>query len=139
MTKLEKLKLQHIHLPDSHFKASINLGWMKLDKYYTLSDKTPAYRAAIAIHPSMKMKWFDAKWQKTHPGWIAEAGDAVTSLYSEYKRRHADEALMVNQPARKLTEFERYNLLDNDYDTTDDLERFLREERAPASTNPLTW
>jgi len=139
MSKLEELKEQHIHLPSSHFKASINLGWKKLDKYYELSDLTPAYRAAIVVHPVFKMKWFESKWSKTHPVWITNARKAVTLLYNEYKQRHADDALAPVAPPKELSEFERYNLLDNDYDTDDDLERYLREDRAPAKTNPLTW
>lgn len=139
MTKLEDLKQQHLHLPDSHFKASINLGWQKLNKYYTLSDQTPAYRAAIVVHPSKKMKWFESKWFKSHPQWITNAKEAVTSLYNEYKRRHADEALVLSEPGKELTEFERYNLLEDDYDNNDDLDRYLREERTPKDTDPLAW
>ena len=81
MTKLEELKEQHYHLQDSHFKASIHLGWKKLDKYYNLSDETAAYRAAIVIHPAKKMRWFKAKWSKTHPQWIVSAKKAVYSFY----------------------------------------------------------
>ena len=139
MTKLERLKEQHTYLPNSHFKASINLGWKKLDKYYTLSDDTPAYRAAIAIHPSKKLKWFESKWKQSHPEWLPELKTAVEELYNEYKLRHADEALTTKQSTIELTEFEQYNLLEDDYATDDDLERFLREERAPPGTNPLIW
>jgi hypothetical protein len=32
ITKLEALKVKHKYLPDTHFKAAINLGWKKLDK-----------------------------------------------------------------------------------------------------------
>ena len=139
MTRLEELK-QHLFLAESHFKACINLGWTKLNKYYTLSDSTPAYRAAIVVHPSKKMRWFEVKWSKEHPDWIPIAREAVTSLYNEYKLRHADEVLTTGAPtAAELSEFERYNMLEDDYDMDDDLERYLREERAPASTNPLQW
>jgi hypothetical protein len=139
MTELEDLKQLHDLLPTSHFKASINLGWKKLNKYYTLSDQAPAYRAAIVIHPAKKMKFFKVKWQTTHPEWIPDTKAAITTLYNEYKRRHADEAIIPAQPTKELTKFERYSLLEDDYDTMDDLERYLREERAPKDTNPLTW
>jgi hypothetical protein len=138
LTKLERLKQQYNHLPNSHLRASINLGWKKLDKYYSLSDQTPAYRAAIAIHPAKKMRWFELKWSESHPQWISEARAAITSLYNEYKQRHIDEAIQPSLPNKELTEFERYNLLDDEHEL-DDLERFLREERAPSSTNPLVW
>ena len=139
MTKLEELKEQHYHLQDSHFKASIHLGWKKLDKYYNLSDETAAYRAAIVVHPAKKMRWFKAKWSKTHPQWIVAAKKAVYSFYNEYKRRHADEALTAGKPSKDLTEFERYNRLEDDYDDTDDLDRYLHEDRASSDTNPLAW
>ena len=139
MTKLEALKTSHMHLPNTHFKAAINFGWKKLDKYYQLSDNTPAYRAAIVIHPAKKMAWLEAKWRQHHPLWITAAKDAVYSLYDEYKRRHADEALITSQSTTELSDFERYNLLEDEHSLSDDLERYLREERAPAGTNALTW
>ena len=139
MTKLERLKSQHAHLPNSHFKASINLGWKKLDKYYTLSDDTPAYRAAIVVHPSKKMKWFEQKWQVSHPEWLLQVKDAIATFYNTYKQRHADEAIIERLPAKEMTEFELYNLPEDDTTPSDDLERYFREERASPGTNPLTW
>jgi hypothetical protein len=108
MSRLEELKEHHTFLPASHFKASVNLGWKKLDKYYRLSDKSPAYRAAIAVHPSKKMRWFEAKWNKHHPEWIAAARDDITALYNEYKTRHADEAITSTAPPIELSEFDTY-------------------------------
>ena len=39
---------------EHHFSTNINLGWQKLDHYYTLTDSTPIYRAAVFLHPCMK-------------------------------------------------------------------------------------
>lgn len=94
ITKLERLKAQYSHFPNSYFKAAINLGWKKLDKYYIVSDNTPAYKAAIVVHLSKKMEWFKQKWQDLHPEWIPQVKKAVTALYNEYKQRHANEALV---------------------------------------------
>lgn len=58
LTKLEELKKRHQYKEDTHIKAAINLGWKKLNKYYELSDLTPAYRAAVALHPHFKLRWF---------------------------------------------------------------------------------
>ena len=139
MTKLEALKVKQRYLPDTHFKAAVNLGWKKLDEYYELSDKTPAYRAAIFIHPAKKLAWFEAKWTAMHPTWITKAKKAIYSLYSEYKRRYADEAIIASVSAEDLTDFERYNLLEDEHSLNDDMERYIREERAPKDTNPLAW
>jgi hypothetical protein len=34
------------------FCAEINHGWMKLNKYYELTDRSPAYIAALVLHPA---------------------------------------------------------------------------------------
>jgi hypothetical protein len=34
------------------FCAEINHGWMKLNKYYELTDRSPAYVAALVLHPA---------------------------------------------------------------------------------------
>lgn len=141
LTELETLKRDHQYQPSSHYKACINLGWKKLNKYYELSDVTPAYRAAIAVHPCFKMRWFEKQWRRSHPHWIDEARDRIRELFDEYKRRHCDDVRTVTsaQRSKELTKFERYNMCDDDVETGDDLERFLREERAPKGTNPLAW
>ncbi|KAK4077565.1 hypothetical protein Purlil1_12327 [Purpureocillium lilacinum] len=36
----------------SHFKSGIDCGWRKLEDYYVKTDRTPVYRAALALHPS---------------------------------------------------------------------------------------
>lgn len=142
LTKLETLKKEHHHQADTHFKASINLGWKKLNKYYSLSDSTPAYRAAIALHPAYKMHWFHKQWSKEHPLWIDDARDKIYALYKEYERCHGDELGDADEPAlpvKELTEFERYNVISDNTLGGNELERFLSESIEPPSTNPLTW
>jgi len=85
-TKLEDYKRQQRYQPYSHFKACINLGWKKLDKYYRLSDSTSACRAAILIYPYRKMGWFDKHWG-SHPEWISAAKKAVQDSFYGYERR----------------------------------------------------
>lgn len=43
----------------THFKASVNIGWKKLDHYYALSDKAPAYALAVFFHPHYRYEWFE--------------------------------------------------------------------------------
>jgi hypothetical protein len=138
--KLEALKKQYHHRPSTHFKASINLGWKKLNKYYTLSDETAAYRAAIALHPSYKMSWFEDHWREDHPQWIDQAKQEVEALFKDYKRRHGDEVVApVAKPLQEMSEFRRFNTIKSKQAIGDELERYLREECTPEDTNPLTW
>jgi len=87
ITKLEDLKQQQHHQPRSHFKASINLSWKKLNKYYLLSDETAAYRAAVVLHPHRKMAWFEKHWHEHHLSWITDAEEAVRDLFNSYTQR----------------------------------------------------
>ncbi|TKA39987.1 hypothetical protein B0A49_13726, partial [Cryomyces minteri] len=80
--EMEKARLEH--LPSSHFKACVNLGWKKLNYYYSLSDQTPAYRAAIVLHPRFKWRWFKKHWEKSHPEWIEEARKASQKERSNF-------------------------------------------------------
>jgi hypothetical protein len=36
---------------DPFLSPYINIGWMKLNKYYALTDKSPAYVSAIVLDP----------------------------------------------------------------------------------------
>ncbi|TKA54703.1 hypothetical protein B0A49_13065 [Cryomyces minteri] len=125
MSKLESFKEQHKHLPSSHLKACINLGWKKLNKYYLLSDQTSAYRAAIVLHPHYKMGWFYKHWSDLHKDWIGQAKEAVEELYKDYCRRHSDEVQAPAKPTKELDGFTRYNTLDDDDDGLDELERHM--------------
>jgi hypothetical protein len=37
----------------------INTGWAKLDAYYTLTERSSAYVAAIVLSPNRKWHYFD--------------------------------------------------------------------------------
>ena len=50
-------RLKNEYKDDPTFVLMFNLGWKKIDKYYKLSDKTPAYVAAMVLYPSRKWKW----------------------------------------------------------------------------------
>jgi hypothetical protein len=143
LTSLERAKAKHQHLPHSHLKAAINLGWKKLNKYYALSDCTAAYRAAIVLHPHYKMRWFERNWAEYHSDWIDAAKDSVVELYNEYKARHTKAGateIADPPPTKQLDDYERSLYMDEDGGRLgDELERYLREEHAPARTNALAW
>jgi hypothetical protein len=140
--ELEKRKKEHHHLPSSHFKACINLGWKKLNKYYLLSDETAAYRAAIALHPYYKMRWFEKHWREEHSQWIKEAKGQIEALYNEYKRRHGDEVEAIAaaaRPSKEISAFNAYNTLEDDDLFSNELQRYLSEPSELKGVNPLDW
>ncbi|GIZ43027.1 hypothetical protein CKM354_000627100 [Cercospora kikuchii] len=160
LTTLEKAKSDHEHAANSHLKAIVNLGWKKLDKYYRLSDRTPAYRAAVALHPSLKMSWFEQHWggmkddntQRKNKAkakckqrqsqqqnqddieastlWTVKARHAIEELYNEYKMRCP---APTTRPATREREVDDYtaSLMLTDTVLQDDLQRYLAEPLTP--------
>ncbi|KAH7459490.1 hypothetical protein FOMA001_g19960 [Fusarium oxysporum f. sp. matthiolae] len=112
MAKLEEYKAFAADYPDpEHFRININLGWQKLNKYYTILDETPPsfqgldsllrntnnnkyytildetpiYYVALALHPAYRWGWFEEHWGK-HPDWIATAKEMVQEVWeTEYR------------------------------------------------------
>lgn len=96
----------------------------------------------MTLHPCFKMHWFEAHWNDEHPDWIVDAKVKIRELYQEHKRRHGDEVgtTAASGPiSKELSEFERYNRLKATTSQGDELERYLRNERAADDTNPLDW
>ncbi|KAM4058322.1 transposase-like protein [Hirsutella rhossiliensis] len=73
----------------SHFKSGIDCGWAKLEDYYVKTDRTPVYRAALALHPSYGYDYFERHWKKAmnKPQWYSDIQSAVGSLFDEYRRQ----------------------------------------------------
>jgi hypothetical protein len=41
------------------FYAEINHGWIKLNKYYELTDRSAAYVAALILHPAYTWSYLE--------------------------------------------------------------------------------
>ncbi|KAM4064711.1 transposase-like protein [Hirsutella rhossiliensis] len=52
------------HIDDPIMAPMYNSGWAKMDKYYCLTDESPAYVAAIVLHPSHKWHYIHENWKK---------------------------------------------------------------------------
>ena len=86
----------------THFQAGVKTGWTKLNKYYKLTDKSPIYRMAIALHPGKRMEYFDIYWKK-FPTWIKTADKDMKAYYNEYAElyhhtRSAEESFEPTTP-----------------------------------------
>jgi hypothetical protein len=135
LSTLENLKET---LPKSHFRACVNLGWKKLDKYYKLSDTTAAYRLAIFLHPCFKRRWFERHWTGKK-SWLQGVDKVVNKAWQDAKRRWPNEVTIASPQQQAMTAFDAYNHDLDDEDDNDELARYMREERAPKGTKPLKW
>ncbi|KAM3547921.1 hypothetical protein ARSEF4850_009723, partial [Beauveria asiatica] len=83
LSKLEDAKSQiETHSEPEHVGININLGWMKLDKYYNTLRDTPVYYAAAALHPGLRWTYFDDIGGRHHPEWVEEVKQIVQQLWS---------------------------------------------------------
>ncbi|RKK77817.1 hypothetical protein BFJ71_g16647 [Fusarium oxysporum] len=112
--KLEEAKaLIHQYPEPEQFSFNVNLGWMKLDKYYRTLKDSPVYYAAATLHPSVRWAYFDDTWSQDHPDWIQEAKDLVQTLWNtEYcnleVRATLNDGHVVKKRKTKLSSFEKY-------------------------------
>jgi hypothetical protein len=142
MSHMERQKALLIHQEDTHFKACVNLGWKKLNKYYELSDLTYAYRASIYLNPSLKNEWFVKHWSDLHPLWIKDVDKLMDEQLRVYQRiypheQSAGSPLVDNSD--KLTDFQRYNLVNSTVSRGSELEQYRLEKPVSSSTNIIHW
>lgn len=64
---------------DAIFKAAIETSWDVMEKYYKLTDNSPAYAAAIVMDPRWKWHYFTKHWTTPiQQGFHAKAKTAVS-------------------------------------------------------------
>jgi hypothetical protein len=51
LTHLERAKDSPTYTDAVHYKTVVNLGWIKLNQYYTKTDLNPAYILAVFLYP----------------------------------------------------------------------------------------
>jgi hypothetical protein len=61
----------------------INMGWMKLNKYYGLTNKSPAYVSAVVLDPAQKWSYFEEQWRESHPKWIGIWKEKVDEFWRD--------------------------------------------------------
>ena len=60
MDRLEEWKAIAENYPDrEHFKINIDLGWYRLNDYYTKLDEMPAYYASAILNPLSRWGYFE--------------------------------------------------------------------------------
>jgi hypothetical protein len=67
-----------------YYSCAIDAARLKLEEYFGLTDATPAYRCAVALHPANKFTYFELEWSH-NKRWINEAKRVVHDVYAEYE------------------------------------------------------
>jgi hypothetical protein len=72
-----------VDAPEDHLKINLKAAWAKADNYYTKLDQSPAYYAAVCLHPYYKY-YCDNSWINK-PEWLNSAKADFQRLWSTYK------------------------------------------------------
>ena len=82
-------EMQQEYASDAHLLASLLTIWFAFNKYYTLTNKTLVYAAALLLNPMLQQAYLNKSWKtinKRHPGTIKRAIKAAQKLWQkEYK------------------------------------------------------
>lgn len=78
---LDEMKKVYTQRTHPELAASINLAWSKLDEYYIKLDHSPAYAAALLLHPQFRLQHFKNNWKGSLLKYLRPMQDACRQLY----------------------------------------------------------
>jgi hypothetical protein len=67
--------------------SRVNSAWSKLDKYYTKTNESTAYIAALVLDPRLKWEYISSTWQ---PEWVTDDKTLVIQLWKKYHPSSSD-------------------------------------------------
>lgn len=69
---------------DPYLGPCCSAGWRKIDKYYSLTDDSTAYMAAVVLDPSHKWIYFEENWVDFGPEVLKNARITLDKFYNQY-------------------------------------------------------
>ena len=81
-------EMKKIYTQQSHpeLATSINLACAKLDSYYKKLDDSPAYAAALMLHPQYRLRYIRERWKGPLKKYIPITERALRKLYDSHYR-----------------------------------------------------
>ena len=65
LSHLEAARKKYLKTQTYRFlRSCINAAWAKAERYYKLLDDSPAYAAAVLLHPGLKWQFFRKHWAR---------------------------------------------------------------------------
>jgi hAT family protein len=106
---LEETKIQHERDEEPHLRIGCKLGWIKMDEYYTLTEDSPVYLAALVLHPAFRWSTVESQWID-HPDWLVRGKAAVQALWEEYRKLPVEQDTLAVQPTvtKKTTDLDDF-------------------------------
>jgi hypothetical protein len=139
----EKSKAKHANNPT--LLSSIITSWYAFDKWFTKTEYSPAYAAALLLHPSRRKAYINKFWRKN---WRKKAVDDATNLWRQ-KYEETEVTFVRDELPSVTTEPDEYDLLARELDlisshstaTRDDFNDFINRDPTPLPphTTALEW
>ena len=124
---------------------AIEMGWFILDKYYGLTDDSPAYATALLLDPSRRSAYLKKNWKGE---WVQPAIDAAHTIWEEtYKTASIPASEPDPEPLpkwRKENSFDvllRHLAVVSEVETVndDDFMAFIKARPIIIACTPLEW
>lgn len=123
---------------DPFMSPCCNSGWAKLDKYYTLTERSPVYIAALVLSPQWKWDYINNNWPKEwHTTYRAQMLDFWTT---EYKSTAITVPTQASNSATKVqNSFLKWHQGKKGNIDQDEYSKYLLAPVIPEVTDPRTW
>jgi hypothetical protein len=69
--------------PEDHLPINLRAAWAKANNYYAKLDDSPAYYAAVCLHPYYK-HYCENSW-RDKPAWVESGNSSLQLLWAQYK------------------------------------------------------
>ena len=92
---------------DKEFCGRIKNGWEIFDKYYSKTDESPLYAAALILHPTRRTKYIRYNWKKE---WQKPILKKVKELWEVYREKTPSPIIISSyerKPSQDLDDFDR--------------------------------
>ncbi|KAJ2972747.1 hypothetical protein NQ176_g6977 [Zarea fungicola] len=130
------------HHDNAPLRSCIAASWAVFDKYYQLTDESPAYGAAMLLHPSRRMAHVEKNWPKS---WHKAVLAGVVKYWRENYQKLPITTTMP-ELRDKLQPPDEYDLLARELDVVspalsqlDEYQSFVTQTPVAIDCSPLEW
>jgi hypothetical protein len=123
----------HPDVVSTYYSHAIDTARVKLEEYFGLTDATPAYRCAGALHPANKFTYFELEWSHNKQ-WISGAKRVVQEAYAQYEEAAAEVDLVEGERQQQEEEEEEEEAITDNRARLDPLQQARKRRQRLAAT-----
>jgi len=126
-----------LYKDDKYMSPCCNSGWEKLEKYYSLTDRSPVYIAALVLCPQ-------SKWDYINDNWPIECVPDVKQKMlnfwlSSYKSTATEVLIPALKDSKPTNTFQQWQQKKEKRVDIDEYQRYILSPVLQAVTDPRAW